>query len=102
MASPHDETPVPAKDQCFRRMEKFNNKNKDSLLTMALKADEPLIQFFDDGNAGDIRRQLDDGAIGQRDKFRPKCVAIGPRFRGQQGLNDGEELKHAVAYDFWH
>ena len=29
-------------------------------------------------------------------------MAIGPRFRGQQGLNDGEELKHAAAYDFWH
>ncbi|CAN6374447.1 unnamed protein product [Urochloa humidicola] len=86
-----------AKDCCLRSMKEFNEKYSN--LAKA-KETAPPIRFFDD-NTVSIRKNLDEGLMGRRHNFTPKCVAIGPRFRGEDGLKDGEELKHAAAHDFW-
>ncbi|EMS57543.1 hypothetical protein TRIUR3_26357 [Triticum urartu] len=64
------------------------------------------IRFFDEYSCY-VREELEnkeDGsgsAASGRKIFNPTCVAVGPRFHGQDGLKRGEELKRMAARDFW-
>jgi hypothetical protein len=58
------------------------------------------IRFFNE-HTGYIRDQMEnEDGVGQK-IFRPKCVAIGPRFHGDKDLERGEEIKRLAAWDLW-
>jgi hypothetical protein len=58
------------------------------------------IRFFNE-HTGYLRDQMENGDGAGQKIFRPKCVAIGPRFHGDKDLERGEEIKRLAAWDLW-
>uniref|UniRef100_A0ACD5V8W0 Uncharacterized protein n=1 Tax=Avena sativa TaxID=4498 RepID=A0ACD5V8W0_AVESA len=85
---------------CFEKMMSTKETSVRAVQPIPIVAGAP-IRFFDDRTSY-IRDQLENNGDGTgRTIFRPKCIAIGPRFHGDKGLEHGEEIKRIAAWDFW-